>query len=130
MCLRCVIRKLPENGCRTLGMVHPDHWVVCVMPHPPLCIWAYPHDRSLQPLYLSTFFYNFFTQFYKLRDYTAILPHHLRGPPPLTLLHGPPPLPPLVTPAHVESDISGSSHQPWCQNLTTGHPMPVSPLPP
>ena len=25
------------------------------MPHPPLCIWACSHDRSLQPLYLLTF---------------------------------------------------------------------------
>ena len=26
-------QKLPENGRRTSGMVHPDCWVVRVMPH-------------------------------------------------------------------------------------------------
>ena len=34
-------------------MVHPECWVFCAMPHPPLHIWVHPHDWSLQLLYLS-----------------------------------------------------------------------------
>ena len=36
-------------------MAQPECQVFCAMPHPPLCIWAHPHDQSLQPLYLSLF---------------------------------------------------------------------------
>ena len=128
---RRVIRKLPENSHRTLGMVHLDCRVVCMMQHPPLHIWAHPHNWSLQPLYLSTFFYNFFFTILQTRglcSHLALPP--LRGPPPLTLSCGPPPLPPLVTPAHVGSDVLGSGHQSWHRNLTVGHHMPASPLPP
>ena len=32
--------------------VHPEHWVNCMMQHPPPHIWTCPHDRSLQLLYL------------------------------------------------------------------------------
>ena len=128
---RCIIRKLPENGRRTSGMVHPDCRVVHMMPHPSPHIWAHPHDQSLQLLYLSTFFfYNFNTILQNQGLRCHLTPPSLRGPPPLTLSCVPPPPPPLVTPAHVGSDVSGSGHQPWCQNLTTGHHMPVSPLPP
>ena len=57
-CPKCVIMKLPENGCRTSGIVHPSCQVVHVTPHPPPHIWAHPRDWSLQLLYLSTLFYN------------------------------------------------------------------------
>ena len=118
-----MIMKWPENGCRTSGRDHLDCWVIHMMPHPPLHIWAHPHDWSLQPLYLSTLFYNLYTllQIYKCEDYVAFASHHLRGPPPLTPLRAPLPPPPLLTPAHTGSDISGSGHQLWHQNPTVGH---------
>ena len=136
-CPKHVNMKLVENGRRTLGRDHPDPWVVCMMAHPPSHIWAHPHDRSLQPLYLSTLFYNPFvhnltnlqTQDTSMTS-MATMPHHLSGPPPLTPMHAPLPPPPLVTPAHTGSDVLGSGHQLWHQNLTTGHRSRVAPPPP
>ena len=119
-----VIMKLPENGCRTLGRDHPDHRVVRVMPHPPLCIWAHPHDQSLQPLYLSTLFYNLFVHTItnlQMQGLCSFMHRHLRGPPPPTPLRAPPPPPPLATPAQAGLDILGSSHHLWHRNPTTGH---------
>ena len=135
-CPKHIIMKLPQNSRRTSGMDHPDFQVVCVMPHSPLHIWAHPHDRSLQPLYLSTLFHNLsvhnFTNLQTQDTGTismAITPRDLRGPPPLTPMHAPLLPPPLVTLAHVGSDISGSGHQLWCQNLTSGHRRRVTPPP-
>ena len=34
------------------------------MPHPPPCIWVHPHDRSLQLLYLPTFYITMARVFY------------------------------------------------------------------
>ena len=48
----------------------------------------------------------------------------------ISLSHAPPPLPPLVTPAHAGSDVSGSGHQLWCWNPTMGHQRQVTPPPP
>ena len=55
--------KLPENGHRTLERDYLDHRVVHAMPPPPPHIWTHPHDQILQPLYLSTLFYNFLHNF-------------------------------------------------------------------
>ena len=75
---------------------------------------------------------HFFYNFNQLWNYAAISPPppSLRGPPPLTPSCVPPLPPPLVTPAHARLDALGSGHQQWCWNLTAGHHMPVSPLPP
>ena len=56
-CPKRVHQKLPKNGHRkkTAATVHPGHLVFHAMPHPPLHIWAHPHNRSLQPLYFSLF---------------------------------------------------------------------------
>ena len=102
------------------------------MPQPPPHIWAHPRDWSLQPLYLSTLYYNHCTllQIYKSGDYVAPMPHHLKVPPPLTPLHALPPPSPLATLAHTGSNVLGSGHQLWCQNPTTGHRRrDVPPLP-
>ena len=121
--LKCVNMKWPEKSCRTSGRDHPDHRVVHMMPHPPPHIWACTHNQSLQLLYLSTLFYNLYTllQIYKCEDYAAFASHHLRVSPPLTPLCAPLPPPPLMTLAHAGSDILGSGHQLWRQNLTMGH---------
>ena len=122
---KCMNMKLPKNGCKTQGRDHPDHWVVCLMPHPPLRIWAHPHDWSLQLLYLSTLYYNSCTftniQIYRSKDRAALTPHQLRVPPPLTPAHAPQLWSPLATPAPAGSNALGSSHQLWRRNLTTGH---------
>ena len=60
-------------------------------------------------------------QIYKLGDYVASVPYHLRGPPPQTPSRAPLLPPPLVTPANAGSDVLGSSHQLWHWNPTTGH---------
>ena len=123
-----IITKLPENDRRTSGRDHPDCWVVHVMPHPPPHIWSHPRDWSQQLLYLSILFYNLFVHnFTNLQTWdtgaisVAIVPHHLRGPPPLTPLCAPPLPPPLVTLAHMGSDVSGSGHQLWHPNPTMSH---------
>ena len=44
------------------------------MPHPLLHIWAHPRDWSLQPLYLSTLFYNLFVHTYKFTNLGTMQP--------------------------------------------------------
>ena len=52
-CIRSTLtQNCLEKGHETQARDHPDHRVVCRMPHPPPHIWARPCDRSLQPLYL------------------------------------------------------------------------------
>ena len=46
--------KMTQDDKNNVAMVHPECWVFHTMPHPPPCIWARPHNQSLQPLYLST----------------------------------------------------------------------------
>ena len=46
------------NDVNYVSRAYPEHQVFCAMPHPPPHIWVHPHDRSLQPLYLSTFYTN------------------------------------------------------------------------
>ena len=48
-------------------MVHPEHRVFHTMPQPPPHIWAHPHNRSLHPLYLSTFYTNGMSFITKIR---------------------------------------------------------------
>ena len=38
--------------------VHPECWMNCAIPHPPLHIWARPCDQSLQPLYYPNILHN------------------------------------------------------------------------
>ena len=124
--------KLPKNSHKALGRDHPDHRVVHVMPHPPLHIWARPCDRSLQPLYLPTLYYNHCTllQIYTCGDCVALLPHQLRVPPPLTPMHALRPPSPSVTPAPTGLNIPGSGHQLWHWNPTVGHQRrDIPPLP-
>ena len=110
---------------KTSGRDHPDRWLVRLMPHPPPHIWAHPRDRSLQPLYLSTLYYNHCTftnlQIYRSEDRVALAPHQLRVPPPLTPAHAPQPQSPSATPAPAGSNALGSSHQLWCPSPTVGH---------
>ena len=123
--LKCVNMKLPKNGCKSLGRDHPDCWMVHVMPHPPQHIWACPHNWSLQPLYLSTLYYNRCTftnlQIYTSEDCVALVPCQLRVPPPPTPMHALQPPFPVVTPAPVGSNVLGSGHQLWRRSLTVGH---------
>ena len=131
-CPKHVNMKLPKNGHKALGGDHPNHRVVCMMPHPPPHIWACPCDRSLQLLYLSAVYYNRCTllQIYKCRAYAALTPCHLRVPLPLTPLRALEPLSPSATHAHMGSNVLGSGHQLWHWNLTLGHRRrDVPPLP-
>ena len=52
VCPKCMNTELPKMPTKTQDRDHLDHWVVCLMPHPPPHIWAHPCNRSLQPLYL------------------------------------------------------------------------------
>ena len=98
-----------------------------------------PRDATLSPAYLGTspqlepttaLFIHNFTHLQNWGLCCHLTLPSLRGPLPLTFSRVPPLPPPLVTPAHMGSDISGSGHQSWHWNLTAGHHMPVSPLPP
>ena len=99
--------------------------MVCLMPHPPPRIWAHPCDWGLQPLYLSTLYYNRCTftniPIYRSEDQVVLVPHQLRVPPPLTPMHAPQLQSPSATPAPVGSNLLGSGHQLWCQSLTVSH---------
>ena len=123
---RCTLdTELPKNGCQTQGRDHPDCRVVHPMPHPPLRIWACPHDWSLQPLYLHyiTMLCILFTnlQIYRSQDRVALTPHQLKVPPPLTPMHAPKQQFLVATPAPAGSNIQGSGHQLWHWSPTAGH---------
>ena len=128
-CPKCVIMKLLENGHRTLGRDHPDCWVVCVMPHLPAYLGASPQPEPTTALFIYIILQSLCTllQIYKLGDYVTITPRHLRGPPPPSLLRAPPLPPLLATLAHVGSDVLGSGHPWWRQNLTVGHRRRAAP---
>ena len=83
------------------------------MPHPPPCIWVCPCNWSLQPLYLSTLYYNHCTftniQIYRSEDRVALMPCQLRVPPPPTPTHAPQPQSPLVTPAPTGLTYQGAA---------------------
>ena len=123
--LKRINTKLTKIGRKASGRDHPDCWVVLAIPHPPMCIWAHPHDWSLQPLYLSTLYYNccIFTdlQIYRSEDRAALVPRQLRVPPPPTPIHEPQPQSPSVTLAPAGSNVQGSGHQLWCRSLNMGH---------
>ena len=87
---------------------------VRLMPHPPPCIWAHLHDRSLQPLYLH------YVTMLHMGITLQIYRREGRGPPPLSPVHAPP-WHLVVTPAPAGSNAQGSSHQPWHQSLTVRH---------
>ena len=93
------------------------------MPHPPPCIWAHPHNWSLQPLYLHnvTMLHSGITlQIYRKEGGVALPPHWLRGPPPLSPMRAPPQHL-VVIPASAGSNAQGSGYQLWRWSLTAGH---------
>ena len=83
------------------------------MPHPPPHIWVHPRDRSLQLLYLHyvTMLHSRITlQIYRKEGRAALLPHQLRGPPPLSSAHAPP-WHLVMTPAPAGLNAQGSGHR-------------------
>ena len=73
------------------GQGTPEHQVISAMPHPPPPIWARPHNRSLQPFYLSYFYKKERAFVTKIKQNTAV--KAMRGPTTDLLLRGPPALP-------------------------------------
>ena len=122
LCFRRINTKLPKKAAK------PKAGTICVvhlMPHPPLCIWAHPRDRSLQPLYLHYIAMLCLAitnlHIYRNEDRVAILPCWLRGPPPLSPTYAPQQQSLVATPAPAGSNAQGSGHQLWHWSLTAVH---------